>query len=99
MSRGAFSANEQLHFTKLPAAKRLPWSLNRVFAWLQALEISILPLLPGQPQKSKLRRPMDAHRPARRGRHGDGDEGEHQAPVHLHREAASRHAGQHLRCL
>jgi hypothetical protein len=39
---------------------------------------------------------VDAHRLPGRGRHGDGDEGEHQASVHVRREAAPRRPGQHL---
>ncbi|AQK47296.1 Putative RING zinc finger domain superfamily protein [Zea mays] len=77
------------------AAQLQPCHVHQVLPPM-AIKIAILPLLSGQPETSELRGPVDAHRLPGRGRHGDGDEGEHQASVHVRREAAPRRPGQHL---
>lgn len=54
---------------------------------LQALKITIMPILPRQPQESELRWPVGTHGQQRHCRHVNSVERESEAPLHVHRQA------------
>lgn len=59
---------------------------------LQALEVTVMPLLPWQSEEGKLLGPLGIYGQQGRGGHGNNNEGKPKKAVHVHRQAASGHA-------
>lgn len=74
-------------------------SLTITFAFLQEFKVTVLPILPWQPEEDLSWWLVDLCRGPRCGWHGDSVKREPQTAVHVHKQAASDCPRRHLQCL